>query len=470
MKAYRNLAHCVAALALATVLVSVPARAQEQSSEEIAKARAKQVSAWKKIYGEGPYPDEIDAFVASKPEALKPLFKTLYTGGERNAVLNFERLGLAAIETGHWDIAKKSFDAALLRIETIYAKNAQAEAARSIFHKEANKDYKGEPYERAMAYYYRGLLFLRDGDYSNARATFKMAEYQDTVSEDEQYQGDFALMDYLMGWASHCEGQKTAAEDAFAFAAKTQAGLPIPAANANTLFIAELARGPLKIKDGKQKEKMVFQAVTDYPETGARFIVNPAKGQPLTLNGSNASSVYFQATTRGGRAIDGILAGKASWKNTTQTIGDGATQGGLALMRNSFSGGYGNSDTATAGAVMAGAGLMFKAFSSAMKADADIRAWDGLPDNILVATANLADPMARASVKFTNGSSDMEISGLPVVQSKAGRCAIAWTRSRSVMSLPEATPGDDANVATAARKKKDVAAKDKAFRVTLEAL
>jgi hypothetical protein len=28
----------------------------------------------------------------------------------------------------------------------------------------------GEPYERAMAYYYRGLLYWRDGEIDNARA------------------------------------------------------------------------------------------------------------------------------------------------------------------------------------------------------------------------------------------------------------------------------------------------------------
>ena len=54
---------------------------------------------------------------------------------------------------------------ALDRIEAVYADNAKAEAARSKFTKENAKDFKGEPYERAMAYYYRGLAYLAEGDY-----------------------------------------------------------------------------------------------------------------------------------------------------------------------------------------------------------------------------------------------------------------------------------------------------------------
>ena len=41
-----------------------------------------------------------------------------------------------------------------------------------------------------MTYYYRGLLFMARGDYENARASFRSAEYQDTISSNETYAGD----------------------------------------------------------------------------------------------------------------------------------------------------------------------------------------------------------------------------------------------------------------------------------------
>ena len=40
---------------------------------------------------------------------------------------------------------------------------------------------KGEPYERAMVYYYRGLIFLRNGDYENARAEDERAAVEGHV-------------------------------------------------------------------------------------------------------------------------------------------------------------------------------------------------------------------------------------------------------------------------------------------------
>lgn len=428
------------------------------------KARAKQVQEWKRTYGEGPYPDETAAFVDARPAALQPYYRTLFTGGERNAVLNMSRLGLAAMELGLWTDAERAFDGALLRIEAVYSsKNPQAEAARSIWHKESNKDWKGEPYERAMAYYYRGLLYLRSGDHYNARASFKSAEYQDTVSEVEEFKSDFALMNYLTGWASQCAGES--GESDFAAASATTAGLVAPNRADNVLLIAELGHGPVKARDGTQKEKLVFRPAEGFPETGAAFKLTASggKAKPKTWDvpATPASSVLFQATTRGGRAMDGILNGKANWKSTTDAIGSTSMNVGLAMM--SQSSGYGN--TAGAGAAIAVAGLMFSAFSSAMKTDADIRQWDSLPDGVVIGTASAPGDF-DAAVNFMGSQGDVAVSGAPIMKAKGGKCALVWARSRSSLLDPE-TPGDDAKVRAAVSRKKDVVAKDRAFRAAL---
>ena len=118
-------------------------------------------------------PKQQAEFLADKPGKLKRLYARVLAEGDRNAVLNYTRIGVAAFETGEVEEAGKAFDEALNRIEAIYADNEKAEAARSKFVKENAKDFKGEPYERAMAYYYRGLAYLAEGDYENARASFK---------------------------------------------------------------------------------------------------------------------------------------------------------------------------------------------------------------------------------------------------------------------------------------------------------
>jgi tetratricopeptide (TPR) repeat protein len=430
-------------------------KAEQKAAKAAAAAEKKRMAALKRQYGEGPYPDEIDAYLADKPDGLKPLYRTLLTGGERNSVLNYKRLGLAAMEQGHWADAERAFDGALLRIESYYGKDKAAAMARSTFRKEANKDFKGEPYERSMAYYYRGLLYLRSGDYDNARASFKQGEYQDTVSEDEQFQGDFAVMNYLTGWTFHCQDSKTSAEEQFALATKAQAGLVAPAAGDDILMIAELGRGPVKARDGANSERLVFTTTDYYAENDARFIL-PGK-EPIPAIA--ASSVNFQATTRGGTAIGGILKGKAEFKQTTGMIGDVATQMSLNAMQS------GNFGSGTMG--LAAAGAIFSMFAAAAKTEADIRGWDGLPDKIVLATGKRGKGPVEPQVSFMNGASPVREGQKPLMVAESGKCAVSWARSQDVSALPAETPGEDANLVQSLKKRKDQQLRDKAFRNTL---
>ena len=146
-------------------------------------------------------------------EELRPLFERLFIEGERNATLNLQRIGLAALALGRLDLAEKALDGAAFRIDLIYADNPEAQKAKSLWSAEKVKDFKGEPYERTMSYFYRGLAYAARGDFQNARAMFKQADYQDTVAEAEQFAGDFALMPYMAGWASYCDGDSNMAKD-----------------------------------------------------------------------------------------------------------------------------------------------------------------------------------------------------------------------------------------------------------------
>lgn len=428
-------------------------KAVEKAARAEAAAERKRLAELKRKYGAGPYPHEIEAYLGDKPEPLRPLYRTLFTGGERNAVLNFERLGLAAMDLGFWSNAEAAFDGALLRIEAIYAKNKQAEAARSVFRKESNKDFKGEPYERAMAYYYRGLLYLRSGDYDNARASFKTAEYQDTVSEAEEFQSDFAVMNYLIGWTQHCQGAQGSAAEAFAAATKAQPGLLPPAATHDVLLIAELGRGPVKARGEAEAQKLVFNPADGAAENGARFELDSA----TMVTAKPASSVYFQATTRGGRAIDGILDGKASFKDTTGAIGQIATQIGMTQMLGGES----------SGSAFAAAGMLFSILSSAAKIDADIRSWDSLPDTIVLGTA--VRPASQLEPRVTYWSNDRQIGDAvaPVLAAGDPKCAVVWSRSRGSGNLSADVPGDDSGVAKSLARKKAIQAKDAQFRTAL---
>ncbi|MCA1909550.1 MAG: tetratricopeptide repeat protein, partial [Magnetospirillum sp.] len=191
-------------------------------------------------------PEVVHSYLAGKPKSLEKHFYVSLVQGQRNQVLNDMRLGLAALELGDDKLAESLLDDALGRIESIYVDNPDAAKARELFTKELVKDFKGEPYERAMAYYYRGLLYLKAGDYDNARASFKGGFIQDSFADEDQHQADFGLLQYLQGWASRCRGNNTTAADDFAEFKKIKPGFPLPADGDNTLLLVETGQPPVK--------------------------------------------------------------------------------------------------------------------------------------------------------------------------------------------------------------------------------
>ena len=73
------------------------------------------------------------------------------------------RTALAALRRGLHDEAKALLDDSLLTIGGVSANDKEARRARGYFSEESRKSFRGEPYERVMAYYYRGLLYWMDG-------------------------------------------------------------------------------------------------------------------------------------------------------------------------------------------------------------------------------------------------------------------------------------------------------------------
>ena len=125
-------------------------------------------------------------------------------GPPRDRVLWQYRLAAAAMRQGKFNVAKQNLDDALLTLGGIYGKDADAKKARSYFHAEAKKTFIGEPYERSMAYIYRGIIYWMDGEPDNARACFRSAEFEDSDAEQHQYAGDWVMPDYL-DWLDHHE-------------------------------------------------------------------------------------------------------------------------------------------------------------------------------------------------------------------------------------------------------------------------
>ena len=321
--------------------------------------------------------------------------KMIAEGPPRDKVLWQYRTASAAMRRGQFDAAKPLLDDALLTLGGVYGKDAEARKARGLFNKEARKTFIGEPYERSMAYFYRGVLYWRDGELDNARACFRSAEFEDSDAENKESAGDWVLPDYLDGLAT----TKLAGDGSNAFkrakAVAKNINLPDYNPKANVLFIMEYGPGPQKYGGGQYNEQLRFRT------RGSPVLSAQIKTGSINLPVAPCDDLNFQATTRGGRVMDHVLANKAVFKGTTDAVGDAAIITGAVLASGRH---HRNSAADEIGAGLIVAGIISKIFSSATTPEADIRTWDNLPQFISFATLKLAPGEHVVTVEFKDAT------------------------------------------------------------------
>jgi len=303
------------------------------------------------------------------------------------------RTAAAALRKGDFALARQMLDEALLTIGGLRVNDKEARKARGYFTGEAKKTFIGEPYERCMAYLYRGILYWMEGEPDNARACFRSAAVIDGDTEKQEYAGDWVLAEYLDGLAT----TKLAGDgsDAFKRAQAVARGVTLPPyrRDFNVLFFFEFGPGPTKYATGEFGEQLRFR-VADSPVASAQLKINGA-----TYPIAPTDDVFFQATTRGGRVMDHILGNKAVFKGTTDAVGDAALIGGLGAAAISR-----DRTTQQVGLGIAMAGLLSKALSAATVPAADTRAWDNLPRYLSFAALPLPPGRHEAIIEFKDAS------------------------------------------------------------------
>jgi len=310
-------------------------------------------------------------------------------GPPKDKVLWQYRTAAAAMRQARFDVAKPLLDDALLTLRGIYGSDAEARKARGYFSKEARKTFIGEPFERSMAYFYRGVIYWRDGELDNARACFRSAEFEDSDAEQNEYKGDWVLPDYLDGLAS----TKLAGDgkDAFERAKKSSRNITLPdyALKANVLFIMEFGAGPMKVGAGEYGEQLRFRT------RNTSLVAARIKTDSVNLDVAPCDDLNYQATTRGGRVMDHVLGNKAVFKSTTDKVGDLAIIGGLTTAAVSDS-----RTSQNVGLGIAAAGLVAKLISAASTPEADTRTWDNLPQFISFAAVQLPVGEHAVTIEF----------------------------------------------------------------------
>ena len=296
------------------------------------------------------------------------------------------RMAAAALRRGKWDLARGALDDAVQRLQNLFGPDPRAKKARSLFGRESQKFFVGEPYERVMAWYYRGILYWRDGEPDNARACFRSAQLMDAYAEDQEYVADYVLLDYLDGLITEKLGGdgKPMYERA-----RKHARLAIPPPinpHWNVFFFLEYGKGPLKYATGTHREQLRFLPGVSKAKEVKIYVDHKA------VHVGPYDDLYYQATTRGGRPIDYILGRKAVFKDVTDVGGTGAMVSGVILAT--------RRRTQEVGLALLAAGLLSKVVSAAVHPEADTRTWDNLPLYLSFAAFQLPPGRYTARVEF----------------------------------------------------------------------
>lgn len=101
---------------------------------------------------------------------------------------------------GNYDAAHEELMKCYADIQGRQDKDKETAAALS---NEANKIFKGEPFERAMVCTYLGILNYIRGDYNNARIFATRADLEDATTEEnmKDFRDDFGVAHYWLGRA-----------------------------------------------------------------------------------------------------------------------------------------------------------------------------------------------------------------------------------------------------------------------------
>jgi tetratricopeptide (TPR) repeat protein len=311
---------------------------------------------------------------------LRPLAKQT----NEDFVLNNVRLGSAALVNYDLPEAEDAFLRAYEVINSVGV-NDGGRSLGAVLVDEKIKIWKGEPFERAMANFYLGLVYYMQRDYNNARAAFenalfKLHEYDDAKDKkkNEAVESNFNAATLMLARTWQKLGREDLARANFDQVKKNDPSLESLAdydrnADANVLLVVEFGYGPQKMTDFDGS--IVGFGPPPY-EAGripsARVTID---GHALDLDGFDRPTIDLlaMAQDRKWQSIDTIRTVKSVLG--TGLLAAGAIEGIRGIN------GHGSAQRRdlTAAAALAGAGLLLKATSQA-----DVRQWEMLPRTVFL--------------------------------------------------------------------------------------
>ena len=314
---------------------------------------------------------------------------------DENFVLNNCRLGSAALADYELDEAEAAFLKAYEVINSVGV-NEGGRSVGAVLVDEKLKIWKGEPYERAMANFYLGLVYYMRHDYNNARAAFenalfKLRDYGDDKDKKDDYrrvESNFALACVMLGRCWQRLGREDLAKANFERAVSLHGWLGSLAdyktnGESNVLLVVEFGRGPRKLTnwDGA----IVGLGPTPAQEGPVPEPSMRVDGRTVPLDGMNRPPVDLLALAQDRRwqSIDTIRTVKSA-------IGTGLIAAGAIDAATDDRHRRAGTDLA-----LVGAGLLLKATSQA-----DVRQWEMLPRTVFLIPLKLPPGKHDITVRF----------------------------------------------------------------------
>lgn len=315
-----------------------------------------------------------NAFYANRYDLAVPLYRKESRLQNKNQVLTEMEFGSAALTGGNSYDAEK----ALLSASKGMSSDAgKASGVLSLVSDESLKLFKGEPFEKAMAFFYLGVIYYNRGDYENARAAFNSALLMDKQSQ-QGFQDDLRLVFFMLGKSYLKLNEPENARIAFqkANARHTKEKLPANsyfdlelAKKVNFTVIVELGLAPLKIRTGPGASLDDFQR-RSYPEKQAQIYLNGV----FLGNTANALDLFYEAEHRGSSGKDVVQGAKGVAREAAVATAVLSDKKEVQL-----------------GALL---------FALANQSQADIRQWDLLPGELQVYSGKVEPGLKTVRLEF----------------------------------------------------------------------
>jgi len=319
----------------------------------------------------GPPREAATAFYAGDYRTAFTLTTPFETEFNRDFALNNAKLGSIYIGAGAYGPAMSPLRRAGKVMER--TKTAWGNAFFSAISREDTKEYKGDPFERVMCHYYRGLLHYRKGDYDAALAAFRRAldADKDTMSDEPGAAAGLPVVHYLVGRCYEMRGEHDSAETHYnRFTAITKAKVE----PGNVLCAIEWGDGPLKRRTGVS-DCMVEIVPRSCGIASARIVVDGVEKARVYPQVSLAAHAAQHTQT----SASAIQVAKGITKQVVRAL---AFAGVLtAVLVCSHGQDVGAGLAAGTGAALV-AGML-------VRAERDVRIWDFLPDALTVGTLEI---------------------------------------------------------------------------------